>query len=148
MAVLESATELLTDAVRARGRRVIWLTIAIVAVSLADLYLTILYTTTTGMVEINPLARGVMGFGSPALLAAWKIGLIALTAAILVVTRKTRTGEIGAWLGCLVLTLLAFHWNAYAHEIHLVLQHPEELLTFMDDRWIHFRAPGAHVARP
>ena len=37
---------------------------AVVALSLVDLDLTLLYSTTLGMVEINPIARSIMGLGS------------------------------------------------------------------------------------
>ncbi|MCA9303329.1 MAG: hypothetical protein KC996_04340, partial [Phycisphaerales bacterium] len=86
-----------------RPFRVITLVVMIAVMSVVDLYLTILYVTHTGMSESNPLARAMMGYQSPAILALWKLATVVLSLGILVMIRTKRSAEIGAWIECLVL---------------------------------------------
>lgn len=96
-----------------RPFRVVALSLAIAAMSSVDLYLTILYITHTGMNEVNPLARAMMEYQSPAILSAWKAGTVALSIGILMLIRKQRSAELGAWVGCLVMGWLMIHWVGF-----------------------------------
>jgi|GEM_PF-1093937 len=98
-----------------RSFRVITLAIAIAVMSGVDLYLTILYITHTGMNEMNPLARAMMEYQSPAILALWKGGTVLLSLGILILIRKQRSAEMGAWVGCLVMGWLMLHWGSFIH---------------------------------
>jgi len=96
-----------------RPFRVVALALAIAVMSGADLYLTLLYVTHTGMNELNPLARAMMDYQSPAILALWKAGTVVISIGILILIRKQRSAELGAWIGCLVMSSLMLHWQGY-----------------------------------
>lgn len=96
-----------------RAFRVVILSLAIAVMSGVDLYLTLLYITQIGMNEINPLARAMMEYQSPAILAAWKLGTVVISIGILLFIRKQRSAEIGAWIGCFVLGWLMVHWFGF-----------------------------------
>lgn len=96
-----------------RPFRVLSLTLAIAVMSGVDLYLTILYVTHAGMNEMNPLARAMMEYQSPAILALWKTGTVAISVGILLLIRKQRSAELGAWVGCLVMGWLMIRWVGY-----------------------------------
>jgi len=81
---------------------------------LADLWLTMFFMRTTGMHELNPLARLVVGFG-PAALVAMKITSLFLNAGILLACRKRLAGELGAWASVAVMVALTAHWNQYVN---------------------------------
>lgn len=106
----------------ARSRRVLLLVAIIFGLSLVDLHLTLLYLTHTGMPEANPLARLVISYDSPAILAVWKLSTVFLAAWILIRARATRTAEIGAWIGCIVLVWLSIHWLRYSMAADTVQQ--------------------------
>jgi Domain of unknown function (DUF5658) len=106
-----------------RSFRVILLSMAIVTMSSADLYLTLLYVTQIGMNEMNPLARAMMEYQSPAILAIWKTATVLLSVGILLWIRKQPSAEIGAWVGCLVLGWLMIHWVSFVDKSqHLDLE--------------------------
>ncbi len=123
----------LRNMITQRSNRVMFLSIAIIVMSLADLYLTLLFVTKTGMNEINPLARAMMEYQSPAILAFWKLGTITISIGILMFIRKQRSAEFGAWIGCIVLGLLMAHWMNYIEQTsHMQL----ELAQSDDPTWI------------
>jgi hypothetical protein len=96
---------------------VVWLTAAIVLLSVTDLYITMLYLRSVGMGEANPVARFVMQHGTPAALVLWKLGSVGVGCMILLATRRSRSAEIGAWICCAALVWLTLHWTAYSREI-------------------------------
>lgn len=105
-----------------RGRRVAILLAAITLLSLGDLYMTLTYATSSGMFESNPLARFIMSFGSPALVASWKLGSMLLACSIFYWARRSRYAEMGVWGCTLVLAWLTFHWGAYMDQIDVIKQ--------------------------
>lgn len=107
----------LTRAEVRRGRRVLWLALAVLIMSAVDLALTLTYVTTTGMVEVNPVARHVMSLNSPALLAVWKAATLGLGLGIMVRYRHTRAGEAGVWIAAGVLLALMVHWVRYNRQV-------------------------------
>ena len=92
------------------------LSLAIAAMSSIDLYLTILYITHSGMNELNPIARAMMEYQSPTILAIWKAGTVAISIGILLLIRKQRSAEFGAWIGCFVMSWLMFHWVGFIEQ--------------------------------
>lgn len=99
---------------RRRPVRVVLLGAAIAAMSVVDLYLTLLYLTNTGMSEANPVARAIIAYQSPAVLGVWKALTVSLCVGILYLIRERRSAELGAWIGALVLGWLMVHWARYA----------------------------------
>ena len=123
-----------------RSYRVIVLVALITAMSVIDLYLTILYITHTGMNEINPLARAMMGYESPAILGLWKLATVALGVGILALIRHKRSAEIGAWVGCLILGSLMVHWVSYIEEQSRFTQDPVAIGAMGDPSWVYMES--------
>jgi glycerophosphoryl diester phosphodiesterase len=103
--------------VTSRSLRVCVLVGVIVVLSLADLYLTLLYLRSVGMGEANPVAHLIMTHLSVEALAAWKILTVLLASVILVTLRRVRSAEVAAW-GCAIgLCVLTVHWYRYSREV-------------------------------
>lgn len=117
-----------------RARRVLLLTVAIVAMSIADLIITLGYLRSGGMGEANPLARWVMNYGSANVLIVWKGLTVATACGIFIATRRARAAEIGAWSCCLVLTWLSVRWIAYSREIATAPVGAAEIIE--SSRWV------------
>lgn len=96
-----------------RALRVALLVVATALMGLGDLYLTLNFVMTTGMVELNPIARAVIELGCPNFVVAWKVVLILISSGILWATRRHRFAEAGAWVCFLVLVALTFHWVSF-----------------------------------
>ena len=121
-----------------RPFRVVALSAAILAMSIVDLYLTILYLTHTGMSEANPLARAIIAYQSPLVLALWKLTTVAFSVGILFLVRHRRSAEVGAWVGFLVLGLLMSHWTRYITELSDLKAEIGPTAMQMDDAWVFF----------
>jgi Domain of unknown function (DUF5658) len=121
-----------------RSSRVIVLIAMIAAMSVVDLYLTILYITHTGMNEVNPLARAMMEYQSPAILGVWKLATVALGGGILAFIRHKRSAELGAWAGCMILVMLMVHWVAYIEEHARISDGPIQVNALGDPNWVYF----------
>lgn len=100
-------------ACRGRCVRVLCLVLACMAMGLADLIMTLTHATTIGFAEANPIARELMGSGSSVGITVWKLGTMAVAGGILVALRRTRTGELGAWLSVAILAWLMIQWSTY-----------------------------------
>jgi len=102
---------------RRRSLRVLTLVTAIVFMSLGDLYMTLVHLSTIGMGEANPIARYVIGFNSPALLAGWKLSSVFLACLIFARFRTRVSTEAACWLCTGVLVVLTLMWINYSSEI-------------------------------
>lgn len=96
-----------------RPRRVVLLLAAIALMSVADLIMTVEYASSVGLFEGNPVARAVMSYGSTPLLACWKLASVGVCLWILFRTRRTGSGEFGAWVCVAALAWLSFRWTGY-----------------------------------
>ena len=105
-----------------RGKRVAILLAAITLLSLGDLYMTLTYAMSVGMYESNPLARFIMSFGSPALVASWKLGSMLLACSIFYWARRSRYAELGVWGCTLLLAWLTHHQGAYMEQVEIFKQ--------------------------
>ena len=121
-----------------RSSRVIVLIALITVMSVVDLYLTILYITHTGMNEVNPLARAMMEYQSPAILGVWKLATVTLGVGILAFIRHKRSAEFGAWAGCMILVMLMAHWVAYIEEHSRISDGPMQVNALGDPNWVYF----------
>lgn len=127
-----------------RPFRVLALAVALVAMSLVDLHITLLYLTTVGLAEENPVARWVMSTGSPGLLSAWKLASIVPTVAVIVAHRHRLLVELLAWVACGLLMLVMLHWLAYADQTELLVLAMAGFDDGVDPRWVTF--PPSTVA--
>ena len=131
-----------------RSYRVLVLVILITAMSGADLYLTLLYVTNTGMNEINPLARAMMEYQSPLVLAIWKLATVMLSAGILLMIRKQRSAEIGAWAGFLVLAWLMTHWVVFVEQTDHMDIEVARAVGEHDPTWIMIHSGTGSASAP
>ncbi|MBL8765025.1 MAG: hypothetical protein JNM07_12220 [Phycisphaerae bacterium] len=104
--------------------------------SVADLQLTLLFASGSGMAEGNPLARFIMQRHEPWMLMAWKGLLVGLTCTILLAVRRTRAGEAAAWICCLVLSALSLHWSSFAERMTQVEPVMHEVAESSGERWV------------
>lgn len=81
--------------------------------SLADLVMTLMHLGAAGLAEGNPIARQVMTYGSPGVLAAWKLATVSLGVGLLYCARRRLIGELAAVFCCLVLVWLMGRWVHY-----------------------------------
>jgi hypothetical protein len=100
-----------------RPVRVTVLLCGVVLLSLADLYMTLVHLMSFGMIEANPLARGIMAYGSPAALIVWKLVTVTTAVGILFYARRRRAAEVGAIFCCCVLLWLTGRWIAYNAQV-------------------------------
>lgn len=119
-----------------RPVRVWLLVLAICAMSLADLAMTLTYLTQVGMVESNPLARSIMLYNSPALLVAWKCATVGLGVTIICLARRTRIGELGAWIAAGILVLLTIHWTNYNAQAHTLTPYIGMMDQTHSSKWV------------
>ena len=106
---MPSLTHTGTSANSTRSRRVCRLVAGVCVVGVFDLALTIHFMTTTGMHEVNPVARSI-ALTSPGLLVLFKAALTALSAGILMRVRDRASAEVGAWLAAAVMLALSAQW--------------------------------------
>ncbi|MBX3390920.1 MAG: hypothetical protein KF691_15835 [Phycisphaeraceae bacterium] len=96
-----------------RDSRFACILLAILAMSLADLSMTLIHATSIGMQEENPIARLLMRYGGICSICVWKAGTVAIGVFILWRIRHHRCSEVGAWLCFSILAALCFHWASY-----------------------------------
>lgn len=129
-----------------RRWRVLVLLTLVVALSAADLYLTVMYTSTIGMPELNPLARALLRHGSVLDLVLWKLGSVTLCTGILFRLRDRRSAELGAWVAFVALALLTMQWMAYAR-IHedIAVMNPGidyRMAAAYEPNWVELGSPN------
>lgn len=125
---------LLTE--RARGRRVVTLLIAIVAMSIGDLLMTLTFARSIGMVELNPLARFLMQAPSPAYIIVYKLSSVLIASAILFMARKTRVGELGSWLAFFGLLWLTIRWLEYSEAMVFITGQVHYFANVEQSNWV------------
>jgi hypothetical protein len=126
----------------ARPARVSALIVAVVAMSLADLYMTLAHLLHFGMVEVNPLARRIIEQGSAAELIIWKLASILLAVAILFLARHRRSAEVGALACFALLAWLTVHWFNYNATISTFTTDLHTLSDSSDPAWVTFVPAG------
>jgi hypothetical protein len=109
----------------------------IVVLSLADLYLTLLFLRSVGMGEANPLVHLILTYCSVEALAAWKILTVLFASAILIRLRKARSAEIGAWACAIGLCVLTVHWYRYSREVTQLTPAIHQMASMECAHWIH-----------
>lgn len=122
--------------VAGRARRVVLLLAAVLLMSLGDLYMTLTYLLNVGLLEWNPIARAVMVLDMPGLLIGWKVASLGLGLGILYWARRSRNGELGAWVCFAVLSWLTVHWALYNAEIKELTPAIAEMGSLRDHRWV------------
>jgi hypothetical protein len=92
---------------------VITLLVAIFAMSMGDLYMTVTYASQVGMIEMNPLARALMRGDSHTPIILFKFATVGIATVLLFKVRGTRVGELACWAGLVGLLWLTIRWVEY-----------------------------------
>jgi len=120
----------------ARSFRIALLTAALLAMSVVDLYITLLYLDAFGLAEENPLARAVMSHGSTGLLAGWKFLTVLPTLLILIRYRHRVSAELLGWVATAILLGVTLRWSEYADQTDLLMISMPALESGVDHRWV------------
>jgi len=120
----------------ARARRVILLVLAMTAMNLADLTLSLTYMRSIGMYEANPLAREMIAIGGADQLVRYKLFLTILSGGLLYLLRRHRFAEQAAWASVGVLLLLTMHWGHYNNEV-VRQPHVDAAILSVDSAWVY-----------
>jgi len=94
-----------------RARRVILLVIGIWILNAFDLMLTLLSHQQGLLQEGNPVARWILGLGTPSVVL-FKVGLVMIGSYPLLRFRSARITELGTLVILLAYGLLAVHWSS------------------------------------
>lgn len=121
---------------KARAQRVIALVIASSLMSLGDLYMTLTYVTSVGMIELNPLARGLMSLNSPLLVIIWKVALTVFGAGVILLARRKRLAEAAAWVVFFAMAFLTIHWSGFNREAAEMTEEYHMLANIGDERFV------------
>lgn len=114
-------------------RRILLLVGVMCLMGLIDLLFTVTYVRSTGMYEMNPLARFILRHGELGHLVAFKLGSMAVSCLAIFAARRTRKAEYGAWACVFMLSVLMVHWVNYVNNMQalsyefLLLMQNEEL---------------------
>ena len=125
---------------QARAWRVLTLLVAVAAMSLGDLIMTLTYAQSIGMVELNPLARFLMQSSSPLYIILYKLGSVMIACLILFVARKTRVAELGTWLAFFGLLWLTMRWVQYSEAMVDISGHVHHLANVEKENWVEMGA--------
>jgi hypothetical protein len=120
-----------------RARRMTILIFGIIALSFADLLVTITHLRTIGMIEANPIAAYLIErHGSIWVLSAYKLATMSVCVVILIYIRRYVLGEFAAWTSIAILAGMSVVWHLYATE----LDQPDSIQLVeaaqMDARWL------------
>lgn len=121
---------------RRRSFRVIVLCAVILLISVADLEITLMFLTSGGMAEGNPIARYVMSFDCQWLLGAWKLLLTGLACGTFICFRTRLSVELATWLCAAVMVWLAIRWGFYADYAALAAEHSIRVVAVPPPDWV------------
>lgn len=121
---------------RYRPTRVSTLLAGVVILSLGDLYMTLVHLLNFGMFEGNPVARGIMAHGSPAMLIIWKLVTVGFAVAVMFWARRRISAEAGALFCCLVLTWLTLQWAHYSDQVANLTNELHAMDNESEVRWV------------
>lgn len=98
---------------RGRRFRLTLLIAAIMIMSIVDLFCTLTYMRTVGMIELNPLARAMISIGQTRQLVMFKAFTVTLACGTIFLLRRHGRAEIAAWTAAAALACLMLHWFHY-----------------------------------
>ena len=102
-------------AIDLRSRRVVLMVAGIVALSLADLVITLAFLSANSMMEANPIAMWLIEYTQSAwTLSAFKAASVGVCVAVLLRFRRHMAGELAAWCAVAILAVMAVMWREYS----------------------------------
>lgn len=123
-------------ATRARTFRVALLVVVCALISLADLEMTLLFTQSVGMVELNPIARLVMASDNPLAVIAFKVLTMSFGLGTLYWHRRRPYAEYGAWVCFLTLFWLSARWFTFTTQVENFSPENFEHMAAADNRFV------------
>lgn len=120
----------------ARSVRVSALLAGALCMSIADLYMTLVFAMTVGMIENNPVARLVMTLNSPLLVIVWKLALTFFGVGVLFWYRRRRTAELATWVVFAAFFMLMVHWIAFTTSVRELAGDYHMIALAGDPRWV------------
>ena len=112
---MRSAAAAPAAAIDLRSRRVVLMVAGIVALSLADLVITLSYLSANSMMEANPIAMWLIEYTQSAwTLSAFKAASVGVCIAVLLRFRRHIAGELAAWCAVVILAVMAMMWREYS----------------------------------
>jgi hypothetical protein len=114
------------------------LLVAVAAMALGDLVMTLIWLNSVGMLEANPIARLVMGLSSPWMIALWRGASLFLGVFILYRLRHRLHAEIGAWICFAAMAALSMHWFAVNHDASRMTAAYADASIMDDPRYVTF----------
>ncbi|MFZ4573837.1 MAG: DUF5658 family protein [Phycisphaerales bacterium] len=121
---------------QARCTRILLLVFATLVMCVGDLYMTLTFALSVGMIEANPIARELLQEHPVAVLVIWKLATLAFFGSVLYFARKTRVGEIAAWACFFIMGGLTVHWLSYTTRVSGFTAEFAALAMSDDPRWI------------
>lgn len=119
-----------------RSLRVAALVGIILVLSLTDLLLTLTYVTEVGLIEDNPVARGVMRTGGAGLLVFWKLLSVGFAAGVLLRFRKRGVAELAAVFSAGVMVWLTARWVDYIETSAMLTPALAEMEVHGQGHWV------------
>lgn len=95
------------------ARRLVLVLLAIAMMSMADLVCTLIYMSSVGLLELNPLARFMVSVGDARQLIIFKLFTMTLSCGALYFARRHPISERVAWMCALGLFALMMHWMSF-----------------------------------
>jgi len=126
----------ITHSLPRRSARVVVLLGVIVALSLADLALTMTHVMEIGLIEDNPIARLVLRTGGPGLLVAAKLASLAFAVGVICWARKRGIAEVAAVIGAVVMVWVTVRWVGYIDASAHLSASVEELEAHGGGAWM------------
>jgi len=108
-----------------RPRRILLGVAALWVLNVFDLGYTLLETSRSGFVELNPVAARLVG-GPDRLLVLYKTALVGVGSVILLALRRHRLAEMTCWLLLAVYALVGIRWNVYYNHLMTTPSDPAE----------------------
>src|SRR5690606_37713708 len=117
VAAAPSLARLEDPQLRARSRRVMYLLVLTLLLSIGDLIATLTCLKSVGMQELNPLAAHIIRGHGAIGLVIFKVLTLAASLSILIIVRRSRIGELAAWLAAMILITLTVRWSEYTDQM-------------------------------
>lgn len=97
----------------AHARRLMLVLLAIAMMSIADLVCTLIYMSSVGLMELNPVARFMVSVGDARQLIIFKLFTMTLSCGALYFARRHPISERVAWICAAGLLGLMLHWTSF-----------------------------------
>lgn len=95
------------------ARRLMLVLLAIALMSMVDLICTLIYMSSVGLLELNPLARFMVSVGDAQQLIIFKLFTMTLSCGALYFARRHPISERVAWVCAAGLFALMLHWTSF-----------------------------------